>query len=394
MGSGLPGGSLSREDLRVGINAQIVTFAANYRQAGVSRFTQQLIQALQLRDRTNSYTVFVNETANQNDFRNSDNMRFMQSHLPTSKPMVRIVWEQLLLPAIVRANDLDVLHCPVNVAPMMAPCATALTIHDLTFLVFPDRFKRERRNYLRALTRVSARRARRIMTDSAHTKQDVIRLLGVPPDKIDVVYPGLDEAFHRPSQEDVAAFRARHNLPDRFIFNSGTIEPRKNIDQLVRAYGLLVKRGLKSCPLIIGGGTGWLAEGVFAEVERQELGDQIKFLGYVDQAELPLWYAAASLFVYPSLYEGFGLPPLEAMACGTPVITSSASSLPEVVGSAGITVDPTSVDDLASAITEVLESQEKRELMTQAGLRQAATFSWDEAARQTVAVYRQATKAA
>jgi glycosyltransferase involved in cell wall biosynthesis len=377
--------------LRTGINAQIVTFAAGYRQAGVSRFTEQLVRALQRRDRNAQYSVFVNETAS-GGFADSDNMRFHTTRLPAHKPLVRIFWEQCILPAVARASALDVLHCPVNVLPLITPCPAALTIHDLTFLTYPDRFKQERRTYLWALTRLSARKASRIMTDSANTRQDVTRLLDVSADKIEVVYPGVDPAFHPRPAEEIRAFRQSKGLPEQFILYVGTLEPRKNVDTLIRAYALLTERMPRVCPLVIAGARGWMVERIFAEVERAALGDRIRFPGYVEAAELPLWYGAASLFVYPSLYEGFGLPVLEAMACGTPVVVSDVSSLPEVVGDAGVRVDPRSSDQLADSLAEILQSSAKREQMAAAGLTRAASFTWERAADQAARIYRQAAR--
>ncbi len=372
----------------IGINAQIVTFSANYRQAGVSRFTEQMVRALQRRDTSGRYTVFLNETA-RGGFNDSANMRFRYTRLPAAKPVVRILWEQAVLPLL--ATRLDVLHCPVNVLPTVLSCPAVLTIHDLTFLRYPERFRPERQRYLAALTGFSARRARRIMTDSANTKQDVSELLNVPPERIEVVYPGVDEGFQPPAEEDLAEFRRRKGLPGEFILYVGTLEPRKNLEMLVRAYALLLGQGLRRWPLVIGGGRGWMFDAMFAEVERNNLVDQVVFPGYIDSRELPLWYAAASVFVYPSLYEGFGLPALEAMACGTPVIVSNASSLPEVVGDAGAQVDPHRADDLAATLAEVLQSKAKREQMAAAGLTRAASFTWDKAADQITRVYRQVT---
>src|SRR5581483_2989131 len=163
---------------------------------------------------------------------------------------------------------LDVLHCPVNVLPVATPCPSVLTIHDLTFLRYPGRFRSERQRYLSTLTRFSARRARRIMTDSANTKADVAELFDVPPERIEVVYPGLDNSFHPFEDGDLAEFRAQKGLPDEFILYVGTLEPRKNVPLLVQAYGLLVARGLEQRPLIIGGGRGWMFEDIYREVEQ------------------------------------------------------------------------------------------------------------------------------
>lgn len=375
---------------RIGINAQIVTLRSGYRQAGVSRFTEQMVRALQERDTGASYSVFLNDTA-RGGFIDSANMRFHYTRLPAGKPAVRILWEQMVLPAL--AARLDVLHCPVNVLPLSAPCPAVLTIHDLTFLRYPERFRPERQRYLAALTRVSAKRARRIMTDSANTKADVTELFDVPPERIEVVYPGLDDAVFHPFPEDeLTEFRRRKGLPETFILYVGTLEPRKNVASLVRAFALLSERGVSEVPLVIGGGRGWMYDEIFAEVERSGQSDQVVFPGYIPPEELAQWYAAATVFVYPSLYEGFGLPALEAMACGTPVIVSNTSSLPEVVGDAGIQVDPLRTDELAEALVEVLQSKAKREQMAQAGLLQAASFTWNKAAQQLMQIYRQASR--
>lgn len=355
----------------------------------MSRFTEQMVRALQRRDADTRYSVFVNETA-RGGFHDSDNMRFRYTRLPAVKPVVRIIWEQLFLPSL--AAGLDVLHCPVNVLPVCLTCPAVLTIHDLTFLRFPERFRPERQRYLAALTRLSAKRARRITTDSANTRDDVAELFDIPLERIEVVYPGLDEAFHPVADDELDAFRARKGLPDQFVLYVGTLEPRKNVTALISAYQQISQHGSTSWPLVIAGGKGWMFEDIFGQVERSGLADRVIFPGYVAPEELPYWYAAATVFVYPSLYEGFGLPPLEAMACGTPVVVSNASSLPEVVGDAGLKVDPYRTDELAEGLAEVLQSTAKREQMIAAGLRQAASFTWEKAATQLTAIYREASR--
>lgn len=373
----------------IGINAQIVTFSASYRQAGVSRFTEQMVRALQKRDTSDHYSVFLNETA-RGGFSDSRNMRFRYTRLPAARPTVRIFWEQLVLPAV--STRLDLLHCPVNVLPLLAPSPAVLTIHDLTFLRYADRFRPERQRYLATLTKLSAKKARRIMTDSANTKRDVVEMLRVPAERIEVVYPGLDETFHPTSPDELATFRQSKGLPENFILYVGTLEPRKNVEALIRAYSLLKAQGLRDWPLVIAGGRGWMFDDIYAEVERNDLVDQVLFPGYVAPEDLARWYGAASAFVYPSLYEGFGLPALEAMACGTPVVVSNASSLPEVVGDAGAQVDPHNTAELAETLAEILQSSPKRQQMTEAGLRRAASFTWDRAAEQIVQVYREASR--
>jgi glycosyltransferase involved in cell wall biosynthesis len=265
-----------------------------------------------------------------------------------------------------------------------------VTVHDLSFLFFPQSFRALNRSYLRLFTRLSVRRAQRVLAVSESTKRDLVQYYGLSPAKVDVVHNGVDRAFRPLPADVVAAFRRQAGLPDRFILFVGTLEPRKNVVRLIEAYARLPK---ERPPLVLVGGKGWLYDQIFARVEALNLSNQVHFAGYVLAEDLPLWYNAADLFVYPSLYEGFGLPPLEAMACGTAVITSTASSLPEVVGTAGQMVDPTDTQALATAMEQVLTARDVREQMQAAGLAQAQGFSWERAAQGTVDSYRRALTA-
>jgi glycosyltransferase involved in cell wall biosynthesis len=262
-----------------------------------------------------------------------------------------------------------------------------ITVHDLSFLFFPQNFRAMNRIYLKTLTRLSVRRARRIIAVSESTRRDLVHQYGLPPAKVDVVYNGVDAAFRPLPTTEVAAFRRRAGLPDRFLLFVGTLEPRKNVARLIEAYARLPEG---RPPLLLVGGKGWLYDEIFARVEELNLTHEVRHVGYVPATELPLWFNAAELFVYPSLYEGFGLPALEAMACGTAVVASSASSLPEVVGEAGRLADPFDTEALSSAMSQVLTHQEQREELREAGLKQAQAFTWPKAARQTVGTYRQA----
>jgi glycosyltransferase involved in cell wall biosynthesis len=220
-------------------------------------------------------------------------------------------------------------------------------------------------------------------------------LFGIPPEKVEVVYLGICENFRPLPEGEVEAFRKKRGLPERFILFVGTIEPRKNLTRLIEAFSLLSPLSplpfpFSPLPLVIVGAKGWLYEEVFAKVEELGLEREVIFPGYIPWGELPLWYNAATIFVYPSLYEGFGLPPLEAMACGTPVIASNASSLPEVVGDAGILVSPGDVDGLAEAMKLLLSDETLREDLSRRGLRRAKGFSWEKTAEKTVQVYLRA----
>jgi glycosyltransferase involved in cell wall biosynthesis len=262
-----------------------------------------------------------------------------------------------------------------------------VTIHDLSFLFYPRSFRVVNRLYLRLLTRLSVQRAGRVLAVSASTRRDVIRYYGVPAEKVDVVYNGVDPAFEPLPGDQVAVFRARQGLPDRFILFVGTLEPRKNVARLIRAYAQLPR---SRPPLLLVGGKGWFYEDIFRLVEEMDLSADVHFVGYVPAEDLPLWYNAADLFVYPSLYEGFGLPPLEAMACGTPVVASTSSSLPEVVGDAGLLVDPADTAGLAAALQAGVSDAGVRARLRQAGPERARQFSWQATARETVDSYRRA----
>jgi glycosyltransferase involved in cell wall biosynthesis len=330
------------------------------------------------------YTVFLGEK----HYAGEPGLRLQLSRLPTSSPPVRILWEQTLLPWSARREGIDLLHNMAFVGPLASSCPFVVTVHDLSFLYFPHSFRSLRRSYLRVFARMSVRRARRVIAVSESTKNDLVQIYGISPAKVDVVYNGVDTSFQPLPADHVASLRRQRGLPDRFILFVGTLEPRKNIVRLVDAYAKLPKG--RRPHLVIVGGKGWFYDEIFARVEALDLTGDVHFAGFVPAEELPLWYNAADLFVYPSIYEGFGLPPLEAMACGTAVITSTASSLPEVVGKAGQLVDPTDTDALTDAMAHVLGNRDVQSEMKAAGLAQAACFSWENAAQGTVDSYRRA----
>ena len=367
----------------IGLNAHLLSLAQTYRSAGINWYIHNLLLNLALADQENQYTVFLGDRR----FPPNSGLTLRTSWLPTTRPLVRIVWEQLVQPFVLWQEKIDLLHSMAFVTPLLSPCPSVITIYDLSFIIFPQSFKYLKRLYLTLLTRPSARKARRIITISESTKRDTVRLLGVSSKKVDIVHCGVDKAFHPLPEGEIASFRQKHGLPERIILFVGTIEPRKNVVRLIEAYSRLRDGQVK---LVIGGARGWLYEEVFARVEELDLTDDVLFPGYIPSDELPLWYNAAELFVYPSLYEGFGLPPLEAMACGTPVLTSNVSSLPEVVGEAGLTVDPMDSEGLAEAMNQVLGDGVLRQSMRERGLARAGRFSWARAARETIEVYQRA----
>lgn len=311
------------------------------------------------------------------------------THLPVDRPPVRIAWEQTVLPIELLRERADLLHALGFVSPFGWRGKTVVTVYDLSFLRFPEMFNRSNRFYLGTFTPPSLRRADRVITISESTRQDVIELCGVAPERVTPILLAADEKFRPAAPAAIAAFRERHSLPERYILYMGTLEPRKNIETLVKAYARLRAQGSDDHILVLAGGKGWQFESIFEQVQSLGLADSVRFPGFVPADEQALWYSSATVFAFPSRFEGFGLPLLEAMACGAPVVSSWGSSLPEVVGDAGLLVDPSDVDGLCAALRQLMEDEHQRQAFVAAGLARAQTFSWQRMASETVQVYRE-----
>jgi glycosyltransferase involved in cell wall biosynthesis len=363
------------------VSAHLLSLAETYRSAGINWYIQNLLRYLPEVDPQIDYTVFLGERR----YSGVAGLDLQVSRLPTRRPPVRILWEQGVQPRSVRRAGLDLIHGTAFVGPLLSACPLVITVHDLSFLYYPRNFRALNRVYLRLFTQWSVHQAKRIIAVSESTKRDLIQQYGLPPDKVDVVYNGVDPRFRPLPSDQVASFRTERGLPEQFILFVGTLEPRKNIVRLIESYARMQR---PRPPLLLAGGRGWLYEEVFARVDALDLRGEVSFVGYVPAEDLPLWYNAASLFVYPSLYEGFGLPPLEAMACGTPVVASDASSLPEVVGRAGLLPDPNSTEALAAAMGRMLADLDLQAEMRAAGMARAKAFSWQQTAVGTVDSYR------
>lgn len=371
----------------IGLNAQLLSRQRGYRNAGISQYIYELIRHLPLADAEPKYSIYTSERGGT-----LTGVRRIVTSPHIQRPLVRIAWEQVVLPYLAVRDDLDLLHGMAYALPLASTVSGVVTIYDFTFVHVPDAFPAFNRYYLNLMTRLSARRAAHVCTISQSTRRDAIRLLNVPADRVSVIYPGISDRFERPSPGDVDSFRCRRGLPDRFVLYLGTLEPRKNVATLIRAYARLVRADRSVPALVIAGAKGWQFDHVFAEVESLGIADRVHFPGYVPAEEQPHWYAAADVFVYPSRYEGFGLPVAEAMACGTPVITSTAASLPEIVGDAGVMVPPDDESALADELARLLHASEEREALGEAGCKRVSRFSWRQAARRQVAVYQRVTE--
>ena len=371
--------------------------------AGVARYTRSLVAALLARDPQNEYVLFYGghgvprttpEYAALQALRAAHPHRVTVRELPASARLLGILWNRLHLPlpADSLIGGADVLHAPDFVAPPVARARAVITIHDLSFLVVPEVVDPGNRAYLRRAVPRAAAGAARVVAVSEATRQDAIARLGLAPDQVVTVPNGVDSTF-QPLPYDALvtegpALRAQLGLPDRYLLHVGTIEPRKNLVRLIAAYARLVARGRDAGhDLVLAGRRGWLYASVFDAARASGLGARIHFVDYVPEPALPALYNLATLFVYPSLYEGFGLPVLEAMACGTPVVTSRTPALAEIAGQAALLVDPLADEALTAALETLLESPDALRNLHTAGLARAALYPWSAAAHQMLGVY-------
>jgi glycosyltransferase involved in cell wall biosynthesis len=398
--------------MRIGID---YTSAVN-QGAGIGRYTRQLVRALLAFDAPRPAGVDAGGS-HQNDYilLAAGGRKPMRAEVPgpeahirslcsdvQGKPNARVVslplterawailWHRLHLPLWVElfSGRLDIFHSPDFALPPVRQARTVLTVHDLSFMRVPECSQPRLRAYLLRVVPPSVRRADVVLADSESTRSDVIELLDVRPDRVRVIYPGVGEGFRRVQDAELLAdVRRRYRLPDRFVLSVGTLQPRKNLTRLIEAYA--EARPDADVKLVIAGGAGWMYEGIFGRVQELGLQSKVYFPGYVADDDLPALYTLADLFAFPSLYEGFGLPPLEAMACGTPVVTSNVSSLPEVVGDAALMVDPRDVDALANAMVQALGEPSLRSAMVQHGLARAQGFTWSRAAEELLRLYHE-----
>jgi len=372
--------------IRVGINASKYSDV----HTGVGRFTNILCHHIsELNSRCDFYMYTANK-ANQLHKISSKSVHIRRAGLNLQSNIFRILWEQVALPYYSSRDKLELFHYTDHALSVMQevhPCI--ITVHDIAFIRFPHLFNRTRRIYKRFIFEKLVNKADIIITPSNSTKNDIKRYCGIDDEKIRVVLYGVEKRFRPINKSKVEDYRSLNSLPSRIILSVGTLEPRKNIVTLIKAFAKLREEGLDDYKLVVAGSKGWLYKEIFNEIRTRGLQEEVLFLGNVADEDLPKLYNCADLFVYPSLYEGFGLPPLEAMACGVPVITSNTSSLPEVVGEAGVMVDPTNVNLLCERMGHVLEDSEVRHYMINRGLERVKLFSWRNTAKQIMKIYEE-----
>ena len=372
--------------MRIALNAQKLSFERAYHAGGISRYIYHLLAELRGLESPHRFTAFAPLSSPPPELAPTGRFRVRPTAAWTTRPALRVLWEQAMLP-VQTAGRFELLHGLAFAMPLLWPGRSVVTVFDLSFLRHPELFNPSNRWYLSLFTRLAVRRSDLVLTIAEHGRREVINLLGAAPDRVVTTYCGVDPRFRPLPPNEVDAFRQARGLPERFVLYLGTLEPRKNVASLVRAYARLRADWPAAPPLVLAGAPGWMYDDVFRSIEAHGLADRVMLPGFVDPDDQPLWYNAAAVFAYPSLYEGFGLPPLEAMACGVPVVVSNATSLPEVVGEAGLLVQPSDDEGLAVALRRLLEDSDLRRTLSEAGRERATRFSWRRMAEDTLRCY-------
>jgi glycosyltransferase involved in cell wall biosynthesis len=363
--------------MRIGIDARI----AHYSRGGIRSYVIHLLEALSELDRDADYRVLCS----RKDRRELPSQAAFH-HAACWTPSHHR-FERWALSIEIARWRLDLLHSPDFIPPAFGYGRSVITVHDLNFLYYPRFLTTESRRYYNQQIEWAVERADHILADSEATRADLMSLLDVASDKITVVHLAADPSFRPLPQSEARRVAAQYHLDPGFLLFVGTLEPRKNVPGLLRAYRMLLAQRVTEEPLVLVGGKGWLYEEIFDHVKALDLGNHVRFLHGVPDADLPGLYNAASVLAMPSFYEGFGLPALEAMSCGTPVVVANRASLPEVVGDAGLMIDPDRPEDLAEALRHILTDEAERARKREAGLEKAEAFSWERVARETQAVY-------
>ena len=359
--------------------------------AGIYIDTVDFIKSLYKNDQKNNYTIYLR---NQTDaFGNSAaNIKFKQLFCPSSilrgKDAFLVGWWlPFSMPLELMLHKQDVLYSPTPTLPYICPCRAVIKVHDIAFLLDDSFFSWTTRTAIHTMTSFAIKRADRIIAISESTKRDIEKHFKVNANNVSVIPRSYNSDVYRPvGKDNIQNIKKKYNIRDNYLLYVGTLEPRKNLVRLIQAYYKVKNEG-QDCNLVITGAKGWLYESILSLTEELGLNKDIIFTGWVPETELPILMSGAVVLVYPSLYEGFGLPILQAMACGTPVITSNISSMPEVVGDAGILINPYNSDEIADAIRQVLVNSGLRQSLAERSLVRAGLFSIEQETRQIIEVF-------
>jgi len=371
----------------IGIDIRVL---GNRTKSGVEEYTENLLSHLLSLDRNIKFKLFFSSSrlslgdypwlhlpnVELHNFKISNKLLFTSTHFLNRPYLDRLI------------GGADVFFSPhFLLTSLSAGCKRVTTFHDLSFISFPEFFS-WRRNFWHQMEmrpRWQSQFSDRIIAVSESTKNDLVKIYNVDPVKIDVVYSGLSTEIKRPGDDLLSQFRSEHNIPENFILSLGKLEPRKNVGSLIEAFNILKRKsGFSNLHLVIVGSRGWLYEDIFKKINSSPFRNQIILKDHIKDEERRFYYSLASVFVYPSFFEGFGFPPLEAMACGTATITAHSSSLPEVMGGASIMINPNNINELASSIYAILLDNNLKTKILNKGLKQASRFNWSKTAEETL----------
>jgi glycosyltransferase involved in cell wall biosynthesis len=372
--------------MRIGIDATPII-----NRSGTGYYTQKLIEFLGRADSENEYIIFFprDYEAHLEHSGMFEYPNFREIKLPAQGQVSLSIWKQMILPRQVRRLGIELFHFPAFIASLRIEVPFVVTVHDLCFWLFPDAFSRLRQLYYKRIIPRSVRTCDCVIADSESTRKDLLSYLAPVEARVQTIHLGVDPVrfYNITDRAAHGRLREKYNVPEEFILYVGTLEPRKNIVRLVKAFKQgVVDRGSPH-HLVVAGRKGWLYDDIFREVKSLNLHGRVHFLGHIEHRDLAGLYSMARVLAYPSLYEGFGLPCLEAMSCGTPVIASERSSLPELVADCALLIDPMSIDSIADALARICADAKSHQQLSERGLQRARKFSWLTTARKTVEVY-------
>lgn len=355
------------------------------KKVGAGVYIIQLLRAIANIDKHNSYYIFAPSFVIEELGIQQRNFHFVRVDLASR--IARMFWEQTILPLRIIQLDIDILHSPHYTSPVFKKCKSVVTFHDMTFYLMPEMHEKSKRAFFKSMIKYSSLSADKLISVSQNTSSDMIKILDMDLNKICTILSAANPSYQIQDPFHVGMICSKYNLEQKkYLLFVGAIEPRKNIPLLIEAYSKLAGE-FPSIPLVIIGRKGWMYESIFELVESLKIGDKVKFLGYVEEEDLITLYNGAKVFIYPSTYEGFGFPILEAMQCGTPVITSNTSSLAELAGDAALLIDPTNVGDLLDSMKKILKDENLAQELSRKGLANSALFTWDRTAANTLSVY-------
>lgn len=369
--------------MRIGINA---LYLLPGKVGGTEIFIRNLVRSIAEVDSSNEYFIFINRESRGVFDGTGPNFTVVECPINATSRPVRILWEQLVLPFQLKRRRIDVLYNAGMTAPFICPSVSLVVIYDLQHVNQPQNFPRYYLFFLRSIIYLSARTSEGIITISNHVKDDIVKHYRIPPEKVFVTYSAADlSSFCPRDEEEVGRVREKYELPDRFVLYIASSLPHKNYRRLIEAFAELNRRD-KGLKLVLIGARDYGAEVIRGTIKEMGLEKEVVFLGWLPFEDLPPIYCASSVFVFPSLHEGFGIPIIEAMACGVPVVCSGIEPLIEVAGGAAHHVDPESVESIAEGIRAVLEDSSLRDDLVAKGIERAKIFSWKAAAEETLKV--------